>query len=276
MKILVCIKQVPDTTEVKINPVTNNLDREGAPGIMNPFDEAALYAALKLRELAGGTVTLMSMGPKQAEEELKRGLSMGADGAYLLCDRRLGGADTLATGYALAGLAKQIGYDLILCGNEAIDGCTGQVGPCIGEHLGIPAITYVEEVSILEDMLTVVRNTGKQLDTYTVHAPALVCIKKMPTKMPNIHKAAIQPAVEVINADFLDAEKIGSSGSPTKVVSISVNRQTKSYLEVDYRWSCEKRIEYIISGGIEKKSCNLIRKEPKKQAEIVFEQLAAK
>lgn len=133
MKIVVCVKQVPDTAEVKIDPVTNNLVREGVPGIMNPYDEAAVMMALQLKEQTNGTISVLSMGPGQAGEELKNAMRRGADAGYLLCDRKLGGADTLATGYALAETIRQIGYDLVLCGNEAIDGCTGQVGPLIGE-----------------------------------------------------------------------------------------------------------------------------------------------
>ena len=138
MEIVVCVKQVPDTTEVKIDPQTNTLIRQGVPSIVNPFDKNAVEAALQLKEKHGGKVTVISMGPPQAKEALKECVAMGADAAILISDRAFGGADTLATSYTLAAAIRKLGtYDVILCGKQAIDGDTAQVGPEVAEHLGI-------------------------------------------------------------------------------------------------------------------------------------------
>ena len=144
MKIVVCIKQVPDTNEVKLDPVTNTLIRDGVPSIINPDDKAGVEAALRLKELAGGTVTILSMGPAQAEEAIREALAMGADEGILLSDRAFGGADTWATSSTLAAALKKLEYDVIITGRQAIDGDTAQVGPQIAEHLGIPQISYVK------------------------------------------------------------------------------------------------------------------------------------
>ena len=134
MNIVVCIKQVPDTTEVKIDPKTGTLMREGVPSIVNPDDKHAVEEALRLREAAGGKVTAISMGPPQADDALREVSAMGADEVILLCDRAFAGADTLATSYALATCIKKLGkYDLVLCGREAIDGDTAQIGPQMAE-----------------------------------------------------------------------------------------------------------------------------------------------
>ncbi|MBU2699573.1 electron transfer flavoprotein alpha/beta subunit, partial [Sporomusaceae bacterium BoRhaA] len=149
MEMVVCVKQVPDTTEVKIDPVTNTLVRQGVPSIVNPFDKNALEAALQLKEKNGGKVTVVSMGPPQAKDALKECLAMGADEAYLVSDRAFGGADTLATSYTLAAALKKLGkFDLILCGKQAIDGDTAQVGPEMAEHLGIAQITCCSKFEV--------------------------------------------------------------------------------------------------------------------------------
>ena len=140
MKIVVCIKQVPDTTEVKLDPVTNTLIRDGVPSIINPDDKAGIETALQLKETLndGSTVTVVSMGPFQADVALREALAMGADEAYLISDRAFGGSDTLATSTIIAAGLKKIGFDLVITGRQAIDGDTAQVGPQIAEHLGIP------------------------------------------------------------------------------------------------------------------------------------------
>jgi len=148
MKIVVCVKQVPDTTEVRLDPVTNTLIRDGVPSIINPDDKAGIEAALTLKEKVGGTVTIVSMGPPQAEEALREALAMGADDAILISDRAFGGADTWATSSTIAAALKKLDYDLIITGRQAIDGDTAQVGPQIAEHLGIPQISYVEDIRV--------------------------------------------------------------------------------------------------------------------------------
>src|SRR5690554_3922139 len=161
MKILVCIKQVPDTTEVKINKETNTLIREEVASIINPFDLYAVEEGLRLREEHGGTVTVFSMGPMEVIDSLRETLSMGADEVILLSDRAFAGADTLATAYTLAKGVEKIGsYDLIICGKQAIDGDTAQVGPELAEMLGLPHVTYVRRVHGIKDgQITVERMT---------------------------------------------------------------------------------------------------------------------
>ena len=148
MKIVVCVKQVPDTNEVKLDPVTGTLIRDGIPSIMNPDDKAGLEAALALKDKMGAEISVLSMGPPQAEAVLREALAMGADAAYLITDRAFGGADTLATSTTVAAAIKKLDYDLIIAGRQAIDGDTAQVGPQIAEHLNIPNISYAEDIQI--------------------------------------------------------------------------------------------------------------------------------
>ena len=154
MKIVVCIKQVPDTAEVKLDPKTNTLIREGVPSIINHDDKAGLEAALRLREQVGGTVTVVCMGPPQADVALREALAMGADEAYLLSAREFGGSDTYATATIIAAALKKIGFDLVITGRQAIDGDTAQVGPQIAEQLGVPQVSYAEELTLEDGVLT--------------------------------------------------------------------------------------------------------------------------
>ncbi|MCD3283618.1 electron transfer flavoprotein subunit beta/FixA family protein, partial [Clostridium botulinum C/D] len=167
-------KQVPDTNQVKIDPVTGTLIREGVPSIINPEDKNALEEALRLKDENGATVTVISMGPPQAEAALREAMAMGADDAILISDRAFAGADTLATSYALAGALKKLDYDFILAGRQAIDGDTAQVGPEIAEHLGIPQITYVEKVDVEGDKLTVRRALENGYEVLEVQTPCLL------------------------------------------------------------------------------------------------------
>lgn len=146
MKIVVCIKQVPDTTEIKLDPVTGTLIRDGVPSIMNPDDKAGLEEALRLKDKYNAHVTVITMGPPQAEAILREAYAMGADRAILLTDRRFGGADTLATSNTIAAALRKLDADLIIAGRQAIDGDTAQVGPQIAEHLGLPQVSYVKEM----------------------------------------------------------------------------------------------------------------------------------
>ncbi|NLP30987.1 MAG: electron transfer flavoprotein subunit beta/FixA family protein, partial [Clostridiales bacterium] len=174
MKIVVCLKQVPDTNEVKIDPKTGTLIREGVPSIINPDDKNALEEALVLKEENGAHVTVVSMGPPQAEAALREALAMGADEAILVSDRAFAGADTLATSNALAGALRQLDYDIIFAGRQAIDGDTAQVGPEIAEHLGLPQVTYVEEVKVNGNELEVRRAWEDGYETLTVKTPVLL------------------------------------------------------------------------------------------------------
>ena len=267
MNIVVCIKQVPDTSEVRIDPRTNNLMREGVPSILNPYDENGMELALSLRERHGGTVTAVSMGPPQAAQALERCLRMGADDAVLLCDRRVGGSDTLATGYALSELIRRMDYDLVVCGLEAIDGCTAQVGPSIAENLGIVQYTYVTALEVDGRTLKVRRDAGKEIEHYEAALPALVCVLKS-INTPR-RGGDTDRTVRTVNADDLglDTARIGNAGSPTRVVKIRVSSaRAKSYVEIDDSLDYEARIQMIIDGGIARKKVNLWRGSPEEQA----------
>ncbi|AKN33503.1 electron transfer flavoprotein subunit beta [Clostridium carboxidivorans P7] len=223
MNIVVCLKQVPDTTEVKIDPKTGTLIREGVPSIINPDDKNALEEALVLKENSGAKVTVISMGPPQAETALREALAMGADEAILITDRAFAGADTLATSHALAGALKKLDYDIVFAGRQAIDGDTAQVGPEIAEHLGIPQITYVEKVDIDGDKIKVRKAWEDGYEDLTVKAPVLLtAIKELnvPRYMHinnifNVFKQEVK--VWTANDIGVDKSLLGLSGSPTKV-----------------------------------------------------------
>ena len=157
MKIVVCIKQVPDTAEVKLDPKTNTLIRDGVPSIINHDDKAGLETAMRLRDQVGGTVTVVCMGPPQADVALREALAMGCDEAVLVSGREFGGSDTYATATILGAALKKIGYDLVITGRQAIDGDTAQVGPQIAEQLGIPQVSYAEQVELQGDHAIVKR-----------------------------------------------------------------------------------------------------------------------
>lgn len=227
MNIIVCIKQVPDTNEVKINQETGTLIREGVQSIINPDDKNALEEALSLREQAGGKVILLSMGPFQAKDALKEGLAMGADEAWLLSDRAFGGSDTWATATILAAAIEKIGnYDLILCGRQAIDGDTAQVGPEIAEFLGIPQITYAKEIAVEEGKLRVTRLVENADYVMTVQTPCLLtAIKELnEPRFPTVSRIfevydGEEDPIHVLTFDDLnvDPTQIGLKGSPTNV-----------------------------------------------------------
>lgn len=223
MKIVVCIKQVPDTNEVKIDPVTGTLIRDGIPSIMNPDDKNALEEALRLKDETGANVTVITMGPNQAEKVLREAMAMGADEGILLTDRAFAGADTWATSLALAKALEKIGYDLIFAGRQAIDGDTAQVGPEIGEHLGIPQVTYVEKVEIKGNELKVRRSLEDGYETIRVKTPCILTAVKELNKPRYMNMSDIfscySKDIKIMTADELDVNKseLGLSGSPTRV-----------------------------------------------------------
>ena len=223
MNIVVCVKQVPDTNEVKIDPKTGTLIREGVPSIINPDDKNALEEALQLKDKYGANVTVISMGPPQAEKALREALAMGADEAVLITDRAFAGADTLATSNALAGALRKLDYDIIFAGRQAIDGDTAQVGPEIAVHLNLPQITYVEKVEVEGNKLKVRRALEDGYETIEVNSPVLLtAIKELnePRYMnvKNIFET-FKKEVKIWSADDIDVDKalLGLSGSPTKV-----------------------------------------------------------
>lgn len=231
MHAIVCIKQVPDTTDVKVNPETGTLIREGVPSIVNPFDTYAIEEALRLREKFGGKVTVISMGPPQAKEALKEAIAMGADEAILLSDRAFAGSDTWATAYTLANAIRKIGdFDVILCGKQAIDGDTGQVGPGIARQLDIEQLTYVfkiQEIDFQAKRIQVERLLEEGREVVETRLPALLTVVKdiNQPRYPTIMgiRRATRTEIPVWTAtDLPDArpDLLGLKGSPTQVVRV--------------------------------------------------------
>jgi len=225
MKIIVCIKQVPDTNEVKLDPKTGRLIRDGVPSIINHDDKNALEEAIKLKDGRDDvTVTVVSMGPPQADVALREALAMGADEAILLSDRAFGGSDTWATSYIIAEAIKIVGdYDIIFCGRQAIDGDTAQVGPQIAEKLGIPQITYVQEFKIEGDKVICQRALEDGYQVIETTMPCLLtAIKDLnEPRYPSVGGIfdAYEKEIKVwgINEVPIDTTKAGLKGSPTNV-----------------------------------------------------------
>lgn len=228
MHIIVCIKQVPNTTDVKIDPVKNTLIREGVESIINPFDTYAIEEAVRLKERFAGKVTVVTMGPPQAETALKEAISLGCDEAILVSDRKFAGSDTWATSYTLACAIKKIGaFDIILCGKQASDGDTAQVGPGISTHLDIPQVTYVKKIEeIRDDRARVERMTEEGYDIVETPIPCLFTVVKEinAPRLPSLRgmmKARSAKIIQWTAADInADPANIGLDGSPTRVIKI--------------------------------------------------------
>jgi electron transfer flavoprotein beta subunit len=234
MNIVVCIKQVPGTTEIKIDPKTNTLVREGVKSIVNPFDTYALEEGVRLRERYGGKVTVITMGPPQAEEALKETISLGADEAVLLSDRAFAGSDTWATSYVLSkAIAKIANYDIIICGRQTLDGDTGQVGPELSEMLKIPFVSYVSKIEEIKDKhIRVQRMIEEGHEVIETTLPAVITVVKeinVP-RLPSLRGSmkAKTAKIPVWNAAEIGAEpdKAGIPGSPTRVVKIFYPKRT--------------------------------------------------
>jgi len=228
MNIVVCLKQVPGTTKVKIDPQTNTLIREGIENIVNPFDTYALEEGGRIKERCGGKVTAVSMGPPQAEEMLREAISTGADEAILLSDSTFAGSDTWATAYTLAkAIDKLEQYDLIICGRQTIDGDTGQVGPELAEILGLPFVAYVSKVEeIGNEYIRVRRMIEEGYEVIETSLPAVITVVKeinVP-RLPSLRGLARAKSVTipVWTAEELGVNKsmVGLSGSATRVVKI--------------------------------------------------------
>ncbi len=228
MKIIVCIKQVPDAKDVRLDPKTNTLARDGVESIINPYDRHALEAAVQLKEQLGGTVTVLSMGPPQAEEILREAVSCGADEAVLVSDRAFAGADTLATTYTISLAIEKIGgADLVLCGKQAIDGDTAQVGPGLAVRMDIPYVTCVRKISeATEQALVVERLMDDGYDEVEVELPALFTVVKEVNepRVPSLKgkMKAKKVAITTLTAEEIgaDTKQLGLSGSPTWVVRV--------------------------------------------------------
>lgn len=229
MNIVVCIKQVPDTTDVKINPETNTLVREGVQSIINPFDTYAIEEGVRLKEKYGGTVNILSMGPPQVESALRDAISVGADEAYLLTDRSFAGADTLATAYTLAaGINKLGNADIILMGRQAIDGDTGQVGPEVAQNLGIPHITDVRKIEQIDDQGTIFleRMLEEGYVRLKVKLPVVITVVKEinEPRLPSLKGKMAARSKQITRWSAADVpvneKRLGLTGSPTQVVRI--------------------------------------------------------
>ena len=237
MKIVVCIKQVPDTAEVKLDPKTGTLIRDGVPSIINHDDKAGLEAALRIREQLndGTTVTVVCMGPPQADVALREALAMGADEAHLVSAREFGGSDTYATATIISAALRKIGYDLVITGRQAIDGDTAQVGPQIAEQLQVPQISYAEEIKIDGDAIIVKRQFEDQAHMLKVKTP---CLLTALAELNEPRYMSVGGIVDAYNAeikvwgfddlkDDMNPEWIGLKGSPTNVFQ-SFGKQPKA------------------------------------------------
>jgi len=229
MNILVCVKQVPDTTEIRIDPVTNTLIRAGVPSIVNPFDAYALEIAARIKDTTPDCkIVVLSMGPEQAKAALKECLAVGGDKAYLVSDRAFGGSDTLATSYILSRAIIKLEelegkFDIIFCGKQAIDGDTAQVGPEIAEHLDYPQVTYAVLATVADNIVKVKKEVDEGYELIGVQMPCLITVTKpsFEPRYPTIKSkmAANRAIIDTLTAaDFeIDLKRAGLKGSPTKV-----------------------------------------------------------
>ena len=265
MNILVCVKQVPDTTEIRIDPVKNVLIREGVPSVLNPFDGYALEAAARIKDKDPGVkIVALSMGPPQAMAVLRECLSVAADRAYLVSGRAFGGSDTLATSYILSEAIARVEaiegpFDAIFCGKQAIDGDTAQVGPEIAEHLGCPQVTYGLEAEAEDGRLRVRREAEGGFEIVEVRTPCLVTFTKPTWEMryPTIPRklAADRAEIPVLGEDDLagiDAGAIGLKGSPTRVKKTYVPVRKKAgamIREASAEASAMKLLELLRAAG---------------------------
>jgi electron transfer flavoprotein beta subunit len=254
MNIIVCIKQVPNVKEVKWDPVTGSLIRKGIPSIINPNDRNAIEAALQLREKHGGEVTILSMGPSQVEDALREALAMGADKAVQLTGKDFAGSDTWATSYTLGLAIQKIGnWDLILCGKEAMDGMTAQVGPQIAEYLKIPQLTYAITLEVADGKVRIKQKLGKVQRVLEASLPALVTVER------ELNESRIAPMDSIMEAyekeipvwgpeDLLggEAERFGLEGSPTRLRKVFSPKVLKGKVQ-------------MLQGGPKEAAAELIR-----------------
>lgn len=256
LRIIVPIKQVPDMTQVKFDVEKGTVDRGSASAEINPFDLNALEAAVKLKEKLGGEITVVSMGPPQAEMALRDAVSRGADKAVLLTDTAFAGADTLATSYTLASAIRKLGaFDLIICGEKTVDGDTGQVGPEIAEHLNIPHVAYVSHLEEANGKLTV--TCDMESDRYVIESgfPLLISVTKdinnprLPSLKDklNARKAKVLVWTSRELSDIADSNKFGKTGSPTSVNKITIpseeGRKGKIFRGAD--GMCDEIIDFL-------------------------------
>ena len=260
MKILVPIKQVPQTSDVRMDEETGTMIRSGVKSIVNPLDLYAIEEAIRLREVCGGEVTVISMGPRKAEEAIKEAIAMGCDNGLLLSDRRFAGADTRATSYVLAEAMRRLEpFDLVICGERATDGDTGQVGPGIASFLDLPVMTYVAGLSVAEDVITVRRLVEGGYAIYQCPMPAVITVVKEISypRLPTLRGKQRAKSMSVPlwgNAELaLDEQQLGLRGSPTRVKKVfhpKVSRQGERFVvknEADVHRAADRIIDYLES-----------------------------
>jgi len=261
MKVIVCVKQVPEITDVKIDPKTNTIIREGVPSILNPFDEFAVEEAMRIKEKFGGEVTVITIGPPQAKDAILKCLAMGADRSMHLCDKAFAGSDTLATAYTLAKAIKKLSYDLIICGKQAIDGDTAQVGPELAEQLGIPAIIGVKKVEVNPDERKVRahRETDEGYEILECGMPALLTAIKglneprLPTLKGII--GARKKEIKLTTASDIeeDGNLFGLEGSATwvsKVFAPQIKHECVMIRSEDPRAAAKELVDKLIDMGV--------------------------
>jgi len=260
MNIIVCVKQVPGTNEVKMNKETNTIIREGIESIINPFDTYALEEALRIKDAYKGKVTALSMGIPQTAQLLKQTMALGVDEAILLSDRAFAGADSLATSYALSmGVKKINNYDLIICGKQATDGDTAQVGPSLAEKLNIPHITYVNKIEEIGDgFIRCTRLTSEGYEVIESSLPALLTVIEdlnVP-RLPSIKnlREAKNREVAILNISDINADSkfTGLSGSPTQVVKTFIPEYNinNEMIEGTPAEQAEKLVDNLLSLGL--------------------------
>jgi electron transfer flavoprotein beta subunit len=256
MNIIVCIKQVPDTSQVQIDPETGNLVREGVPSIINPDDKHAIEEALLLKEKHGGKVTVITMGPTQAQDALREALAMGADEVILLSDKAFSGSDTSATSYTLGYAVKKLGdFDIILCGNQALDGNTAQVGPQLAEFLDLPQATRVQEIEIEGETLRAKRALEDGYELLEAKLPVLLTVTKdinnprVPSMDAVIDAYREKEVITWTSDDIgVDKNKVGLRGSPTRIrkaYSPSLKKSQGEMLKGDLNDMVEMLLEHL-------------------------------
>jgi len=253
VNIVVCLKQVPGTTEVKIDPQTNTLIRQGIKNIINPFDTYALEEGVRLKEKHGGRVTVITMGPPQAEEALREAISLGADEAVLLSDRAFAGADTWATAYTLSKAAARLApVDIIICGRQTVDGDTGQVGPELAEMLDIPFVAYVSQIEeIANGHMRLRRMIEEGHEVVETTLPAVITVAKeinVP-RLPSLRgiTRSKSASIPVWGAGELGADKdmVGLAGSCTQVIKVFFPKRTCQVEKLE--GDLESQVETLIS-----------------------------
>jgi electron transfer flavoprotein beta subunit len=267
MEMIVCVKQVPNTTEIQMDPRTKTLIREGVASIVNPFDLVALEEALRIKREVGGRITVLSMGPPQAISALKECLARGADRAILLSDQIFAGSDTLATSYtiSLAIRTSKLPYDIIFCGLQAIDGDTGQVGPGLAEFLNLPVLPNAVEVRVDEEArsVTIHRKIEEGIEVLRAKLPVLIIADRDLAKPGNLRddhlKRIEEDAVEIYDFNKLGgtSSDYGLEGSATEVIWIGSPKPI-GYLKIDPDLPYQERIRLTLTAGLESKSSKQI------------------